>query len=500
MPALRFYRPGLIALLAVAAAAIPAVALWHFTVDDALISARYADHIALGLGYRFNRVGPVTDGVTPLGWPYVLAMWGGHGPLVVLRAAKLIGLSCWLLGAASVGTAIARTCRRRRALLALLLVVCSAPLAAWSVAGMETGFVLGLGALAAAGRALGMERLACAAAGLVAAMRPEALPWALTLALAPSNTGSSVGHTARPLDALRSRPPRKWMSVLVAIAPFLLVAAVRTILFGRPAPLAIYAKPSDFAHGWRYALACFLLAGPLAAVAWRRLEPWCHGLQMAVLVHFCAVAVAGGDWMPLSRLVVPVLPCVVLASAQALDRSHRWLGAARLALALGGEAFALVKVGPAAARVGLDRLRVIQELGPFLSHAQAVASVDIGWVGAATDADIVDLAGVTDPAVAVLPGGHTSKRVPPGLIDGRGVDTIVLLLAGPDELGKPWTESWFTRAVEQHVAQMPAMSTEFTPCALSRQPGLPYLVLARTTAPSRASCRPCPLGGGTPTP
>ncbi len=55
------------------AAPAPALVLWGYTVDDALISVRYAHHLAPGQGWRFNAGGPATDGVTPLAWPLLLA-------------------------------------------------------------------------------------------------------------------------------------------------------------------------------------------------------------------------------------------------------------------------------------------------------------------------------------------------------------------------------------------------------------------------------------------
>ncbi|MDF2696854.1 MAG: hypothetical protein K0S65_5237, partial [Labilithrix sp.] len=42
------------ALAGALAALIPALAMWGFTVDDALIPLRYAEHIASGAGYRFD--------------------------------------------------------------------------------------------------------------------------------------------------------------------------------------------------------------------------------------------------------------------------------------------------------------------------------------------------------------------------------------------------------------------------------------------------------------
>ena len=67
-------------------AAALGLALWMrgFTIDDALISVRYARHLASGVGYRFNAGGPSTDGVTPLPWPFVLAPFAHAPALVVL--------------------------------------------------------------------------------------------------------------------------------------------------------------------------------------------------------------------------------------------------------------------------------------------------------------------------------------------------------------------------------------------------------------------------------
>ena len=105
----------------------------------------------------------------------------------------------------------------------------------------------------------------------------------------------------------------------LALGPPIAVALIRLAVFGRAAPLSILAKPSDEMLGARYALACFLLTGPLALIAplaWRKLDGFARVLLLAIGVHFAAIAVAGGDWMPLSRLVAPVLPAVVLVAAE----------------------------------------------------------------------------------------------------------------------------------------------------------------------------------------
>ncbi len=417
------------------------------------------------------------------------------------------------------------------ALIPLALIATSAPLGAWAASGMETGLVAALGALAVALPFLGRPLAGMVCAGLAAGLRPELLPWAATLGVgywlgegAPSSYGAprgqplggrsplSVGGAppggaesvaeGTPSSTLRAffvrRAPgtrgeepssaRTWIAPLLVVAPFCAVAIVRLAVFGRPAPLSIFAKAPDARLGLLYAVACALLAGPPAIVAPRaflRLPRFERALVASAFVHLVAIGLAGGDWMPLSRLVVPVLPTIALAALLLAQRAALPATCVRLALAVAGHTFVLVHVGPTAARVGADRLRVIDELRPAFTGARVVASLDIGWVGASADATIVDLAGVTDPRIAALPGGHTTKQIPVGLLDARGVDTLVLLLAPEARVATPWTRSRFARGVEAWIATTPGVGDAFVPVAESTLPHLRYVVLRRP-APSRA--------------
>lgn len=466
-------RTAFVAALGAILAIGPALALRGFTVDDALISARYAANFAQGAGYRFNAHGASTDGVTPLGWPLLLAPVAGHGPLAALLAAKILGVIAWAIAAAVLAVAIDRIEGKRARYAALLLLAASAPLAAWSVAGMETGLVIALAALAAGLGRLGNARASAAFAGISAALRPELIPWAAVVSLAPPPSGSAAA----------SRPPwDRALRVVLALGPPVAVALLRLALFGRAAPLSVLAKPADEMLGARYALACFLLTGPLALIAplaWKRLDGFARVLLLSIGVHFAAIAVAGGDWMPLSRLVAPVLPAVILVAAEIAAVADLRLTAARIALALAGELFQLVKVGPIAAHVGQDRLALIEELRAPLAGARVIAALDIGWLGAATDATIVDLAGLTDPAIAVLPGGHTSKAIPASLLEARGVDALVLQIKEGEPRREPWTTSSFARTVELRLARIPGMEEAFRVDAESTVPHLHYVVLRR---------------------
>lgn len=463
-------------------ALLPAMGIWAFTVDDALIPARYAHHLSTGHGYRFNTHGPMTDGVTPLPWAFLLTPFASDGVLSAHVAAKCVGLVAWMVTAGLVAREVIGARGRWARVTALWLVASSAPLAAWSVAGLSTGVVT---LLATAGVLLRLRRVdywGSLLAGAAAAFRPELLPWAMIVGLAPP-------HRDTP------SPERRWSGIRrtdllrlsLSGSPFVLVALTRATLFGTPAPLSVLAKAPSIDLGVRYALACFLLTGPVALLApwcWRRVSTFVQWLLFSVVVHFAAVALAGGDWMPLSRLVVPVLPTVALAAAHLGRFADARVTLARTALAVAGQLFAAWSVGPAAARVGHDRGALISEMSPHLESTTVVATLDAGWVGAACDATVVDLAGVTDRKIAALPGGHTTKRIPSLLLDRRGVDTLVLLLAPGESLEQPWTRSRFARGVEAWLATQPGIAAEFRPTVVASQPKLSYVVLHRVDSGS----------------
>ena len=413
------------ALVGLVSAALPLVFLRGFTVDDALIIARYAANVAAGEGHRFHPSADPSDGVTPFGLAYLMAPLAREGVLAGFYALRAVGVIAWLFAAAALGIAVGRASSHPLRFASLLLVATSAPLAAWSIAGLETGLATAFATLAVVlPRGLTSSLVGALFAGLVAWLRPEALPFALVL-------GAGRGHAlARARPAHRRRAAYA-QPLLLAASPFVLVAVARVFLWGSPLPLSALAKPSDFTLGLKYALACALLTGgPIAAFApeaFRKLDAYPRFVLLAGYVHFGAVALAGGDWMPLSRLVVPALPAFVYVTAHLLSTPKPAIPLARLGLALVGTLFVLLRVGPVAARVLDDRLALVESAREALVGLDRVASVDIGWLGAATQAPIIDLAGVTDPEIAALPGGHTSKTISPTMLARRDVDAVLLL-------------------------------------------------------------------------
>lgn len=498
-----------IALVVVAAAAILALSIFGFTVDDALIIGRYAHHLADGTGYRMNAGGPITDGVTPLGFVYLVAPFAADGAASGLVAAKWIGLVAHLVGVMAVAATVARRGGPITVWAGPLGWVVAAPAAAWAGAGLETGFVTGLVAVGLSLRvARRVDPLGIALLAVAAGLRPELLPLALVLC-GPSTAES----TAAPQQADRRReameqpeddeprlapPPSSaspgWGTALrlgAALVPFLAVAIVRAALFGVPTPLSSIAKRPDPTLGLGYAAASALLAGFVGLVAPRalaRADRYARFVWLAAIVHLAAIAFAGGDWMPLSRLVVPALPVLAFAVAElARVASPRWV-LLRFGLALAGELFVWWTQGPKLDRVGAERAALIAEVAPQLEGARVIAALDVGWLGtAAPAAAIVDLAGVTDPEVARLPGSHTNKRLPEGFLEDRRVELLLLQVPADVPVAEPWTATPFVRGVERRLAAEPGAAERFQPIA--RTGGRAQYLLLRRVADAPAGAR-----------
>jgi hypothetical protein len=453
------------------AAAVPAlVYFWGFTVDDALIPARYATHLARGLGYRFNADGPSTDGVTPLGWPYLLVPFAKSGPLGALQAARVLGAVAWLGASGALGASIARVPGGPWRFAALAIVLLSPSLGAWASAGLETGAVVALATLAAVLPAEpAFSRSGAALAGACAWLRPEMIAYAALL-------GWGRGRLAK---TTRDRV----LCALFAFAPWFAAAAIRGLAWGRPAPLAVLSKPPAAMLGGVYALGAFALSGAFVAVlaplAFRRLPFFPRVLVVAAFAHLAVVAIAGGDWMPLARLAAPVLPPLVLVAAHLLaDSAWPLVARLRLALACAGEIAVLAMRGPAARRVLADRLVLVETARPVLAGATRVATLDVGWVGAAFEGNVIDLAGATDLEIASLAGGHTTKAISGAFLTGRDPDRLVLELTATPNGGPR-----FLRGVEIALAADPLVRRAYRTVWTSPDTlPIKYEILSKTPA------------------
>jgi hypothetical protein len=331
------------------------------------------------------------------------------------------------------------------------LIAVNLPLSAWAVSGMETPWILITATVALTGGLVG-----ALAAGFAAAWRPELLPWAFVVTLAQG-------------IVVRAPTRRTLQHSLVALAPSIVIAGLRFLIFSVPVPLSFFAKPSDLGSGFRYCLGALLGTGlPWLALAppkaYSQLPPRLKAVLPAGLIHALSLILAGGDWMPFWRLMVPLLPGFLWIGVGL--RRPRWLTVVLLSAVLATSTVLHVYKGPSARRVVAERAELIRAFGEVADHHSAelglssdsttlslMAALDVGWLGAALPGTVVDLAGVTDARIAHLPGGHTSKRLPLDFIKTRNIRSAVLLFDNGAPGGQ--TEGTPARAVERRLLALP---------------------------------------------
>ncbi len=410
-----------------------------FAIDDSLISVRYARNLASGIGYRFNAGDPSTDGVTPLPWAFMLAPLARADALSVLHRARFLGGVIYVVTLSAVGWQVGKRETLAMKVAAFALAGVSAAPAAYAMSGMETSVAMGFVTLAVLFR----ERplLAATYAGLAVAFRPEAAGFAVAFSLV---LGFEV---EKPIVVVRH--------LGLSLLPLIVTSIVRYSVWGVAIPLAAIAKPSSPSLGFTYAGAGVLSTGVLvvacAPIALMRAHRKTQALAVGLVAHFMCIALAGGDWMPLARLWVPVLLVVPLLFLEVALTSapwslwFRWTLAMALAIGFGGRGILLHRVLLPA------RLSAIAQATSLL-RGQRVAAVDVGWVSAATEGYIFDMAGVTNPLVASLPGGHTSKRISGRMLRDRDITRVLLWASDKPPSLERWKEATFPRHAERRLA------------------------------------------------
>lgn len=393
------------------------LAVWGFTVDDAWIVSRVAAHGVQGRGFAFNP-GAVTDAVTPFGFAHFVAglgwVLGRSEPLELWSIARAGGAVCVVVTLCGVGWN-ARTAPRSFWYWSPLWVVAGLSLFVWSGSGLATPYVatlLWVGGNAVSkgpqARAVGAWALGCAAA-----LRPELAFFGAALLVARRYRLRHAGTDRAGL----------FLELVGFVCPVLFVMGARVLCFGHPLPLSSLAKQPDLQSGLHYAA----VTGIWFSLGWAlllRRKAYQEGMVAAYLAHIGGLILVGGDWMPAFRLSAPLVPLLL-----GWHLSTPMSGGRRWALSLVIPVFPLLLLlqqGPDLRAVSARRLQLVQEGRVALAGATNVAAVDIGWVGLAHAGQVTDLAGVTDPRIAQLPGGHTSKQVMPGLFSARDVDAWVV--------------------------------------------------------------------------
>lgn len=279
-----------------------------FVADDSWISVRYAENLGSGAGWGWNRDAEPVEGFSnPL---LVLFEALAHAlGLPTLASARLLGvvagLGCvlvvYVLGRRVVGETAA-------AMAAVLTATC-APLALWSVGGLETSIVTVLLTAAALELARADRDGLRAAAWLLAP-----LPWLRPEALVVAGALLVAAHLMRPWR----RPVVR--SLLLALAPMLvsqlLLQVVRWVVYGNVVPNSALYKVGT-GDALEVPLAFLGQHAPLLALA--LLGAWrLRGRQRLLLVAPVIYVLgsigtmdSANGW---SRFLVPVVPQVAVVA------------------------------------------------------------------------------------------------------------------------------------------------------------------------------------------
>jgi len=304
---------------------------WRFNwvVDDAFISFRYARHLAEGHGLRFN-VGeaPPVEGYSNFLWVLLLTPVEALG-WPTPQVSCLLSVACGLVLIWRVTGFL-----HMRMGLALAPLIFSAlflttlpPLAVWATSGLAMVpsallvFMMFEFVLADPRDPRGLA--GGIAAALLILLRVDGMIWAAGI----------IGLAGLAAVQRQDRSAIKPLAICVAIAATTLAALTifRLAYFGWPLPNTVYAKaelsamtlergvkyllrlPLEFPH-----LALILTAGAVMDVRSDRVRGPGRRALLIALGGFGYAVLAGGDWMPMCRLLVPALPLVAVVFAMVL--------------------------------------------------------------------------------------------------------------------------------------------------------------------------------------
>jgi len=408
--------------------------LSYFAVDDAFISFRYAQNLMDGHGLVFNP-GERVEGYTNFLWIILMVPFlklGGEP----LTGARILGTASALLLLLSVLLFSLKqsTVPLPMKSMAGLFCACGGGIAAWAMGGLETVLFAWL---VFAGAALlvtdtGGKYLRFAVSALCFAFASLTRPEGLLVCMAVLFYLAFQcwkGHISRAGIFV-------WIAVLLVIlAPYQLW---RITYFGHLFPNTYYVKSGG---GWEqrmqgllYFKRFFLTAGipllflPLLFRGRERRGSWILLFMYISAVLILGVIFVGGDWMPMYRFFVPVLPFLFLLLQESFGHLYRILetpGGKKLAtvtvaLCLLGTGLYLIRpsVSPgtfslpglserghmlAAGKRVEDWSRIGRWLKDTAGKEQVVAAATIGTTAYYSELPMIDTFGMTDQHIAHSP-------------------------------------------------------------------------------------------------
>ncbi|MGQ9793440.1 MAG: hypothetical protein ACUVSF_07145 [Anaerolineae bacterium] len=348
--------------------------------------------------------------------------------------AKVLGC---LLGLLSLGLTYHFGRRFLSGNAAAWLLACSAPFAVWTVGLLESPLFLFLVLTSSFVFLVEEERLSGGWSGvlfgLLALTRPEGI---LFFVVAMALRGSQL------LRGRKMPGRRDLLRVALCLAIVLPHFVWRLYYYGYPLPNTVYAKsmglhPRALLEGlfslYRSVTVVggfFFLGLPFILAVVRPASPLAvRYLAASVIAYMSLIVVGGGDWMPMQRFLVHVMPLVYLLVQEGLVQLRKVLqpvpwGGRVVSLMLAGQLLYLL-ASSAEARfvqgVGAGPLLPSNEgnvayLAARVLPGDTIAVTDAGLIAYSLDLEVrvVDMVGLADGHIAHLP-----TRLPGGLW-GRG--------------------------------------------------------------------------------
>jgi hypothetical protein len=390
-----------------------------WTLDDAYISMRYAEHFAQGKGIVFNE-GEHSEGYTTFLWVLLLGIGNflgapmeplakGMGFFFCAATMLLLSISHW----------IAPRLNAQVAALATILCGTTGVFTVWSMSGMEVPLVA----------------FCCTLATLLHLRAREAAPegetphqrWTIACSLAcvlatMSRPEAGLVFLAFFIDrfilSIRRRDMDFFIFGLVFSAVYLPYFAWRFWYYGHLLPNTFYAKVGDNAaqitRGWNYVnkflITGFSVAAPAAAgllvslALARRYGGGILTIAGLLSVHTVYVVMVGGDVMLASRFFATVLPLFALLGAcvvgLGMSRPREILVATALIVALNVFQMANDPYIKATGGVGFNGAKVGRWLQEHAAPDTLIATNTAGSIPFFSKLPAIDTLGLTDETIA----------------------------------------------------------------------------------------------------
>ena len=386
-------------------------------VDDAYVSFVYARNLARGNGLVFN-LGERVEGYSNFLWVIMLAGLNRFFGVPIPQTAQIIGAILGILNVLlvfSLARRILGDANEKWAFAAAMLTAMDYRVASWSIRGLETPLYLFF--VLAAIRLYMFQRWRWL-------WSIPALGAALTRPEGPILFGALAIHRIAVLIREKRFPDKADIGAAAVFSiPFIAYTAWRMTYFGGfLVPNTYYARGGAgpfigmlyiMLESWRAWGPVLVIFVPVAIYALFKGNADVWLILVWAIVAKVFVIIAGGDWMPNARFLVPIIPALfILCAFFCANISRRWLriGIISLLFAVQIGGLFIYETRPSFDKLWSQHqdefyMPVARKLDQLGARGQLVALSDIGYVTYYSGIRVIDTLGLVDRHLARMRGG-----------------------------------------------------------------------------------------------